>query len=85
MSDSTAKALREAIEAFDAGTGPSPAREACALLVDQMMEDPAFNKHPRTRMALMIAARTIRRGRHLTPSEKFENMLRWCEEEGGAA
>jgi len=82
MSDPTANAIREAIEAWDAGKGASPAHEECALLVDQMLEDPAFNKHARTRMALMIAARTIRRGRHLTPSEKFENMLRWCEEEG---
>lgn len=85
MSDPTADALRKAIDDFDAGTGPSPAREKCAQLVDEMLKEPAFASHARTRLALMIAARAIRRGRHLTPEEKFENIVRWCEEGETAA
>jgi len=81
MSDQTATAIREAIEAFDAGTGPSPAREECAKLVEQMLEDPIFSNHARVKCALKIAARAIRRGRHLTPSEKLENVIRWLEQE----
>jgi hypothetical protein len=80
MSDPTAAAIRKAIDDFDAGTGPSPAREECAKLVEEMLNEPAFSSHARTRLALMIAARTIRRGRHLTSEEKLENIARWCEE-----
>jgi hypothetical protein len=85
MSDPTAAAIRKAIGDFDAGTAPNPARENCAKLVEEMLKEPAFSSHARTRLALMIAARSIRRGRHLTPEEKFENIVRWCEEGETAA
>lgn len=53
-------------------------RENCAALIDTMLTEPAYNKHSRTKLALMIAARAIRRGRHLSAYEKMENLKAFC-------
>lgn len=50
-------------------------RERLALLVDQMVED---EKPGRAKLMLAIAAKVIRRGRHLSDEEKWENVLRFA-------
>jgi len=51
--------------------------EECAKLVDDVMkaEPPG-----RSKMMLAIAAKTVRRGRHLTDSEKHANLMRAMRE-----
>lgn len=49
-------------------------QEECAGLIDQMLSEPAYRDDPKTRLSLMIAARAIRRGRHLTADEKRANL-----------
>lgn len=49
-------------------------REAPAKLVEEMAEREAPG---RTKLMLTIAARAIRRGRHLTPAEKLANLSSW--------
>lgn len=53
-----------------------------AALCEALMEQTPYNKQPWARVALAIAARAIRRGRHLTPTEQLENMAKAFEEEG---
>lgn len=59
-------------------------REKCAQLVEEL-----FNQEPRSiygregvRVVLSIAARAIRRGRHLTDQEKLDNLASAMEEDG---
>ena len=70
----------------EAGEAAAPVQdvleqEECAVLIDQMLADPAYRNHPQRRMALTIAARTVRRGRHLTAEEKLNNILDWISDE----
>lgn len=57
-------------------------REDRAKLIDDMLKEPGWANHPRSRLALTVAARTIRRGRHLSSMEKWENIKAFCEESG---
>lgn len=61
-------------------------RERCAKLIEDLM-----NQEPRSiygregvRAVLSIAARAIRRGRHLTDREKVDNLARAMEDDGDA-
>lgn len=56
-------------------------REVHAKLVEMMIHQPPWSEHIWARAALAIAARAIRRGRHLTKSEKLENMADAFESE----
>jgi hypothetical protein len=49
-------------------------REQCAKLIQEMIEQPIWAARPWARMALAVAATTIRRGRHLTEAEKINNL-----------
>lgn len=49
-------------------------REHDAKLVEAMIEQSPWSDKPWVRMALAIAARSIRRGRHLTEAEKLRNL-----------
>jgi hypothetical protein len=51
-------------------------REKYAKLVDAMISEVPWCQHMWSRAALMIAARAIRRGRHFTPEEKIQNLMR---------
>jgi hypothetical protein len=53
--------------------------EECAALIDTMLSEAPWKDQMWARGALMIAARAIRRGRHLTASEKLENAFNWIE------
>lgn len=58
-------------------------RERCAVLVEQMMTfDRSIYRMPSVRMALTIAARAIRRGRHLTAREQLSNIEAALDEAG---
>lgn len=46
-------------------------REECASLIDDMVRD---EKPGRSKMVLAIAAKTVRRGRHLSAVEKLNNL-----------
>lgn len=50
-------------------------QEACAKLVDQMMDESPWKDKLWSRCALAIAARAIRRGRHLSAEEKIVNIM----------
>lgn len=50
-------------------------QEECAGLIDHMLAEPTYRDNPQRRLALAIAARAIRRGRHLTAEEQFNNVL----------
>lgn len=52
----------------------SPGKSHSAHLVEQMITQRPWCNHPWARCALATAARTIRRGRHLTEPEKIENL-----------
>lgn len=58
------------------------ARELCARLVDAMKDMVPYREQPWARMALAVAARSIRRGRHLTSREQLENLAKSVEEDG---
>lgn len=47
-----------------------------AELVEAMLTMPPWSEQMWSRGALMIAARAIRRGRHLTDAEKMDNLLK---------
>lgn len=55
-------------------------REHAACLVEDIMERKIFAEHQYAKAALIFAARTIRRGRHLTSEEQFENIMRAIRE-----
>lgn len=55
-----------------------------ARLVEEMINQKPWSDHPHTRMALAVAARTIKRGRHLTDAEKVENLAKAMEEDGSS-
>lgn len=57
-------------------------RERCAELVEQMLDMDPWKDQAWARCALMVAARAIRRGRHLTASEQLENLAKSLEEDG---
>lgn len=57
-------------------------QEQCAGLVDQMLQEPGWAANDRSRLALTVAARTIRRGRALGSHEKWENIKAFCEANG---
>lgn len=54
-------------------------QEQCAVLIDQMLMEPAFLDHPRMKLALTIAARAIRRGRHLDQYERMQNLKEFLD------
>lgn len=47
-------------------------REECARLIDDMV---AQEKPGHSKMVLAVAAKTVRRGRHLTAEEQWNNLL----------
>lgn len=55
--------------------------EQSAGLAEEMMQQHPCAKKPWARMALAIAAKTIRRGRHLTDEERHGNLLNAIEKE----
>lgn len=55
--------------------------EEDASMVEEMITWPQFSDQPWARMALRIAARAIRRRRHLTDAEKLENIRLFLAEE----
>jgi hypothetical protein len=54
-------------------------QEECAALIDTMLTEAPWKDQMWARGALMIAARAIRRGRHLSASEKLDNAFKWIE------
>lgn len=48
--------------------------ERAAKLVEEMLDQKPWKDRLWSRAALAIAARAIRRGRHLTENEKYENL-----------
>lgn len=67
---------------------PRPAyeqRERCAKLVEEMLTERPWKDKPWARCALATAARAIRRGRHLTESEKLDNLMAAMAEEPQAS
>jgi hypothetical protein len=60
-------------------------RERCAVVAEQIGITEAMPGYRTACLALKIAGRAVRRGRHLTASEKMENVLRWAEDEETAA
>lgn len=54
-------------------------REHDAKLVEMMIHEFPWSEQPYARMALAVAARAIRRGRHLTPAERMENLAKAAE------
>lgn len=57
-------------------------REACAWLVEEMKNMWPWSDKPYAKLVLSIAAKAIRRGRHLTDQERIQNLARAFEEEG---
>lgn len=55
-------------------------RERCAKLIDAMLDEEPYKDQPWARVALGIAARAVRRGRHLTSREKLQNLAASMEE-----
>ncbi len=51
-------------------------QEQAADLVEAMIAMPPWNEQMWSRGALMIAARVIRRGRHLTGKERADNLVK---------
>ena len=58
-------------------------QEQCAKLVEAMIEQQPWKDQMWARCALFIAARAVRRGRHLTEREKLLNLADAMEEPGG--
>ncbi|WP_341989801.1 hypothetical protein [Azorhizobium sp. AG788] len=61
-------------------------REDAAKLIESMIWEHPYAGHPTSRMALAIAAKDVRRGRKLTPSEQLVNLakaMQEANEEGG--
>ncbi len=58
-------------------------REECAALVEAMMDQKPWKDQLWSRTALAIAARAIRRGRHLTESERLKNLANAMEDAPG--
>ncbi len=75
-----ASALELAISDFR--NAPASDREPSAKLIDDMLKEPGWANHPRSRLALTVAARTVRRGRALSSHEKWENIKAFCEAHG---
>lgn len=78
--------LNKAADALAALT-PLPAgglseRDRLADLVSQMIHEQPWDHHPHARVALSIASKAVRRGRHLTATEKLENLAKSLEEDG---
>lgn len=59
-----------------------PGDEASAKIIDQMLEEPGWSNNSRSKLALTVAARAIRRGRLLSSHEKWENIKSFCEAHG---
>lgn len=57
-------------------------REHCAKLCEDMITVKPYCDQPWARMALAVAARAIRRGRHLTSSEQLHNLADSMSEDG---
>ena len=82
MEDRTVHDTVKAERALSADIGrPSSEREAYARLVEAMIGQAPWKDQLWARTALAIAARSIRRGRHLTEAEKIENLAKSMEEE----
>lgn len=58
-------------------------REDCAQLVEAMISEIPYKDKPWARCALLVAARAIRRGRHLTEQEKLANLIAAIAKAGG--
>jgi hypothetical protein len=54
--------------------------DANAKLVESMIDRSPWKDQPWARMALAVAARTIRRGRHLTEAEQLRNLAAAMDE-----
>jgi|GEM_PF-4765121 len=59
---------------------PVMGQEECASLIDAMLSESPWKDQMWARGALMIASNTIRRGRHLTTEEKFQNVMRHLDD-----
>lgn len=57
-------------------------RERSAKLIEAMAQWKPWNDKRNVRVALSIAARAVRRGRHLTEAEQIENLAKSMEEDG---
>lgn len=57
--------------------------ERDARLVESMRQESPWSDQPWARVALTIAARAIRRGRHLTEAEKLLNLADAMEDDAG--
>lgn len=57
-------------------------RERSAKLIEDMIRRRPWSDKADVRMALSIAARAVRRGRHLTEAEQLENLAKSMEEDG---
>lgn len=55
-------------------TYPAETREECAQLVEVLAKQKPWCDHVMSRGALLLAAHIIRRGRHLTATEKLKNL-----------
>lgn len=66
----------------DTGAFEPFTRERSAKLVEAMITQRPWADHQWARVALAIAASAVRRGRHLTESEKIENLAKSMEEAG---
>jgi hypothetical protein len=51
-------------------------RDRLAVLVEQLAER---ERPGRARLVLIIAARAVRRGRHLTSEEQLDNLFKWID------
>lgn len=58
-------------------------REECAAMVEAMMDEKPWKDQLWSRTALAIAARAIRRGRHLTEEERLKNLADAMEDAPG--
>jgi hypothetical protein len=61
---------------------PEFVRERHAQLVEQMLQWPQWKDKSWVKLALTIAARAIRRGRHLSDSERMDSITKFLDEEG---
>lgn len=55
-------------------------QEQCAQLVEKMIKQKPYRDQVWARMALAVAARAIRRGRHLTERERLLNLAQSMED-----
>lgn len=56
-------------------------QEKYAIMVEAMLNQKPWCDHLMARGAIIMAARAIRRGRHLTATEKIDNLLKLIKEE----